>query len=216
MPLQLLISDLDGTIVETEDYHRRAYNLLFKELGLEVTWTKRDYVDRLKVMGGGKLKEVFSWLRRPASEFAEFKRATYEKKTQLYLELITKDLRSGELKARPGVKALFKEAEEANLSLAVGTACEKKAAFSVLHEVFGAKFSNNLLALCGGDDTPFKKPDPSIYLLVAQRCGVKPENCLVLEDTRHGMQAALAAGMKCVVAPSEYAMDHDSRKRPSE
>jgi beta-phosphoglucomutase-like phosphatase (HAD superfamily) len=50
-----------------------------------------------------------------------------------------------------------------------------------------------------------KKPDPAVYLLVAQRCGVKPEDCLVVEDTGHGLQAALAAGMSCIVTPSELA-----------
>ena len=53
MALKLIISDLDGTLVETEDYHRRAYNLLFQELGLDVFWSKQDYIDRLTVMGGG-------------------------------------------------------------------------------------------------------------------------------------------------------------------
>ena len=60
MSLKLIISDLDGTILETEDYHRRAYNELFNEIGLAVSWTRQDYMDRLKIMGGGKLKEVFS------------------------------------------------------------------------------------------------------------------------------------------------------------
>ena len=74
MPLRLIISDLDGTIVETEDYHRRAYNVLFKEIGLQVSWSKQDYIDRLKVMGGEKLREVFAWLKPPQEEYLNFKK----------------------------------------------------------------------------------------------------------------------------------------------
>ena len=73
MPLQLLISDLDGTIVETEDYHRQAYNKLFLELGLSVVWSKQDYVDRLKIMGGGKLKEIYSWMNAPSEGYTNLK-----------------------------------------------------------------------------------------------------------------------------------------------
>ena len=49
--MKLLISDLDGTIVETEDYHRLAYNALFSKLGIPRSWSKQDYIDRLQTMG---------------------------------------------------------------------------------------------------------------------------------------------------------------------
>ena len=79
MSLKLIISDLDGTILETEDYHRRAYNELFQEIGLAVTWSRQDYMDRLKIMGGGKLKEVFSWVDRPENEYGSFKEEMYQR-----------------------------------------------------------------------------------------------------------------------------------------
>ena len=209
MTLQLVISDLDGTIVETEDYHRRAYNGLFEELGFDTRWTKQDYVNRLNVMGGGKLKEVFSWINKPDSEYGKFKEETYLRKTQVYLQLITHDLRAGALGLRPGVQRLFAEIEKAGVPIAIGTACEKNAAYQVLDAAFHTSFTRKLEALCGGDDTPLKKPNPAIYLLVAEQCGVDPYNCVVLEDTHHGMMAALSAGMKCVASPSEYALSHD-------
>ena len=209
MSLKLIISDLDGTILETEDYHRRAYNELFKEIGLSVTWNRQDYMDRLKIMGGGKLKEVFSWLNRSEKEYSLFKQEMYQRKTRLYIDLITADLSLGNLTLRPGIERLFNEIHQENIPLAIGTACEKKAAFEVLESALGSSFLTSLKTLGGGDDTPHKKPDPAIYLLVAEQCGVDPKDCVVLEDTNHGMKAALNAGMKCVVAPSEYAMEHD-------
>ena len=95
--MKLLISDLDGTILETEDYHRLAYNALFRELGLSQNWSKQDYMDRLQTMGGNKFREVFSWLELPEEEYEETKTNLYHQKTKLYAELITADLKSGGL-----------------------------------------------------------------------------------------------------------------------
>jgi beta-phosphoglucomutase-like phosphatase (HAD superfamily) len=107
------------------------------------------------------------------------------------------------------VNRLFSEIEQAGVPMAIGTACEKNAAYQVLDAAFNPSFIRKLQTLCGGDDTPLKKPNPAIYLLVAEQCGVDPQHCVVLEDTHHGMKAALSAGMKCVTSPSEYAMNHD-------
>ena len=65
--------------------------------------SKQDYINRLNVMGGGKLREVFSWLNKQENQYEKFRYEVYEKKTQLYLDLITKDLRNGSLELRTGV-----------------------------------------------------------------------------------------------------------------
>ncbi len=212
MTFSLLISDLDGTILETEDYHRRAYNLLFEKLDLAVVWTKQDYINRLAVMGGEKIREVFSWMNLPESRYLQVKKELYEEKTGLYLELITNDLKSKTLTLRPGIQRLFNEVEEAGIPIAIGTACEKVAAREVLRAALGKRFTESLRVLCAGGDVSKKKPDPSIYLLVAERAGVPPSECVVIEDTSHGMEAALNAEMACLVTPSEYALNHDFSK----
>ena len=205
MALELVISDLDGTILETEDYHRRAYNVLFEELGLTRRWSREDYSARLSTMGGGKFLEIISWLDQSEEDQEEVSRKLYARKTDLYVDLIVKDLRSGDLSPRPGVERLFEEILESETLLAVGSACVKWAAEKVLEASLGTTLVESLATVCAGDDVAAKKPDPAIYLLVAERCGVKPADCLVVEDTGHGMQAALGAGMKCIVTPSELA-----------
>ena len=62
MPIDLVISDLDGTILETEDYHRRAYNALFREMNLAREWSEEDYKERLATMGGAKFDEILTCL----------------------------------------------------------------------------------------------------------------------------------------------------------
>ena len=207
--MKLLISDLDGTIVETEDYHRLAYNALFKELGLSQNWSKQDYMDRLQTMGGNKFREVFSWLGLPEEEYEETKNKLYHQKTKLYAELITADLKSGQLGLRPGIRRLFAEVQDAGVPIAIATACVGWAAEQVIEAGLGKEFLESLAVLCGGESTERKKPHPDIYLLVAEKTGINPSDCVVLEDTRHGMLAAKSAGMSCLVTPSEFAQDHD-------
>ena len=98
---------------------------------MEVSWSKQDYINRLNVMGGGKLREVFSWLNKEENQYEKFRYEAYEKKTQLYLDLITKDLRNGRLELRTGVARLFEEIQASCIPLQL-VACEKKAAFTVL------------------------------------------------------------------------------------
>jgi len=207
--MKLLISDLDGTILETEDYHRLAYNALFKELGLPKNWSKQDYMDRLQTMGGNKFREVFSWLGLPEQEYEETKAKLYHQKTKLYTELITADLKSGQLGLRLGIRRLFAEVRDAGVPIAIATACVGWAAEQVIEAGLGKEFLESLAVLCGGESTERKKPYPDIYLLVAHKTVVDPSACVVLEDTRHGMLAAKSAGMSCLVTASEFARDHD-------
>ena len=206
---QLFISDLDGTIIETEDYHRMAYNALFSELGLSKNWSKQEYIDRLQTMGGNKFREVFSWLDLPEEEYEEAKKRLYEQKTQLYVDLITTDLRTGKLTLRPGVRRFFDDLREAAIPIAIATACVGWAAERVVEAALGLEFLKSLTCLCGGESTRHHKPAPDIYLLVAERSGVYAHSCVVLEDTWHGMTAAKEAGMICITTPSEFAQEHD-------
>ena len=172
--MKLLISDLDGTIVETEDYHRLAYNALFKELGLSQNWSKQDYMDRLQTMGGNKFREVFSWLELPEEEYEETKTKLYHQKTKLYTELITADLKSGQLGLRPGIRRLFAEVQDAGVPIAIATACVGWAAEQVIEAGLGKEFLESLAVLCGGESTERKKPHPDIYLLVNRRLELIP------------------------------------------
>ncbi len=209
MKLALFISDLDGTIVETEDYHRLAYNALFDELQLKKSWSKQDYTNRLQTMGGNKFHEIFGWMNLPEARFSETKTKLYNRKTELYVELITKDLLDGRLDLRPGIKRFLNEVKDAGIPIAIATACVGWAAEKVVAAALGQSFLDALVCLCGGESTKRHKPAPDVYLLTAEKSGVPPRSCAVLEDTAHGMIAAKEAGMVCVTTPSEFALGHD-------
>ncbi len=208
MKLELFISDLDGTILETEDYHRLAYNALFEELDIKKSWSKQDYVARLQTMGGNKFREVFEWMKLPEDEYLETKTKLYQRKTELYVELITRDLENGTLGLRPGIPRFFNEIMAAGVPISIATACVGWAAEKVVEAALGKQFFQSLAGFCGGESTAKHKPAPDIYLLAAEKSSVPTLACAVLEDTAHGMSAAKDAGMVCVVTPSEFAKNH--------
>ena len=140
MKIELFISDLDGTIVETEDYHRQAYNVLFKELGIQKSWNKHDYMQRLQTLGGNKFHEIFKWMDLPQEEYEETKSKLYQRKTELYAKLITEDLATGTLSLRPGIERFFRELANAEVPIAIATACVGWAAKEVLIAALGDLF----------------------------------------------------------------------------
>ncbi|CAI7856748.1 unnamed protein product [Closterium sp. NIES-53] len=110
---------------------------------------------------------------------------------------------------RPGVVELMDEARQRGLLVAVCSAATKSSVIFTLTSLLGKERFERLDCFLAGDDVPKKKPDPTIYKIAAQRLGVPPSSCLVVEDSVIGLQAALGAGMPCVITytPSTKSQD---------
>jgi HAD superfamily hydrolase (TIGR01509 family) len=99
----------------------------------------------------------------------------------------------------PGVEDVLDDAEALGLRIAVASSSsvgwvERWLTKHAIRERFGA--------VCGRDHVAHVKPAPDLYLLAAERLGIPPAACLVLEDSPNGMRAARAAGMRCVAVPN--------------
>ena len=207
--LRAIITDIDGVVAETEDFHRLAYNALFAEQGLDVKWQAADYVARLDQVGGAKLAEIMDWLGTPQDECPATKELLYSRKSALFQEMVESALCAGTLVARPGICRLYSEAVASGLRLAAASTCVKPAALAILKGALGPELFGRLAAVAAGADVHRKKPAPDVYLLAAEMAGVDPRDCLAIEDTVHGVAAAVAAGLTCIATPSEYAIDGD-------
>jgi HAD superfamily hydrolase (TIGR01509 family) len=208
-----LIFDCDGVLADTErDGHRPAFNQTFEESGLDVRWSEEEYGEKLRI-GGGK--------ERMASLLTdEFVRANdlpsdpegqreliagwHRRKTELYKEMV----RAGKLPGRPGVARVVREALDAGWTLAVASTSAEESVRAVLEHVVGEEDAAHF-AVFAGDIVPAKKPDPAIYALALEELGVRPEDALVIEDSRNGLLAAVGAGLRCVVTVSGYTADED-------
>ena len=201
--LRAIILDLDGVVAETEDLHRQAYNLTFEEAGLPQRWTYSDYRARLIQSAGSKLREIPipSGLADPGS----FHSGLYTRKRQHYINLVHK----ASLPARPGILRLIDEALEAGVQVGVASTCDKEGALHILKGCLGEQRLNSLSTVRAGNDAQRRKPAPDIYWLALNDLGVPAASCIAIEDTRHGVESALGAGLWTLVTPSQYTMGDD-------
>lgn len=193
--------DCDGVIVESEELHRRAYNAVFAGAGLGAVWSVEFYDMLQNSIGGGKEKmrwyfDKHGW---PAGvDQVDFINTLQENKTKLYQHMMS----SGQVAPRDGVLDLMDACLDAGIKCAVCSAATKEAVEVTLDVLLGrarlARFDLVLAGAFEGEATR-KKPHPMVYNVAAQRLGLRKEDCVVIEDSQIGLQAAVAAGMRCVI-----------------
>jgi HAD superfamily hydrolase (TIGR01509 family) len=201
--IKALIFDQDGVIIDTErDGHRMAFNQTFKEFGYDFEWDVEKYHELLRVSGGKERMrhylhtEGFGVEVKPEEEDALIK-TLHRRKTAIFIDLIE----SGKLPLRPGVKRLMQEAMDTGLTLGICTTSNERAAHAVAFNILKDVRFDFVLA---GDVVSRKKPDPEIYNLALEKTGLEPEECVVIEDSRNGVLAATAAGMRVVATTNVY------------
>lgn len=208
-----LIFDCDGVLADTERYgHLPAFNQTFREFNLPVQWSEEEYGVKLKIAGG---KERMASLLTPefvkqanlpdAPEEQKVRLAQWHKrKTAIYKQMNL----DGALPGRPGVARVVREAVAAGWQLAVASTSAEESVRAVLDAVVGKELAAHFEVLAG-DIVPKKKPAPDIYLLTLERLQISPDQALIVEDSRNGLLAAVAAGLRCVVTLSSYTWEED-------
>ena len=206
--IQAVFFDIDGVIIDTErDGHRVSFNMTFKEFGFADEWSV-DYYHELLQVAGGKERMKHHWQTKgfskpvPEAELDELVRAMHKRKTAIFVDLIE----SLKLPLRPGVHRFMKEAMEAGLKIAVCTTSNEQAAQAVTEKALPDIKFEQVLA---GDVVSRKKPDPEIYNLALARTGLEPEEAFVVEDSKNGVTAAKAAGLRVLVTTNGYTEKED-------
>ena len=181
-----VIFDLDGVIVSTDDCHYEAWKRLADEEGI--------YFDKKinrRLRGVSRMDSLEIILERASGTYsAEEKAALADRKNRYYRELIQK-LTPADL--LPGVKSILEDLKTNGIKIAVGSSSKNA---PLILERIGLK--DYFDAVVDGNDLTKSKPDPQVFLLAAERLGVAPEYCVVVEDADAGVEAALAAGMQVV------------------
>lgn len=207
--MKALIFDCDGVLVDTErDGHRVAFNQAFAQFALGIEWDVELYGELLKIAGGKeRIKHYFEsagWPSTAGPDHDAFVLQMHEAKTAIFGEIIA----SGLLPLRPGVVRLVDEALAEDLRLGVCTTSNPRSVSGVL-DLMGPERKDRFEFVLAGDAVQRKKPDPEIYNLAKQRLELEPSECVVIEDSRNGLLAALGAGMPCFVTMSAYTQDED-------
>lgn len=207
MTLTTLIFDVDGTLADTEETHRQAFNYAFVEYGLGWDWTPTLYRDLLKVSGGReRIAHYIDTLTVRATERSRLHAlvpALHRAKTQLYTELIA----DGRCPLRPGVRRLLDEAETARIEVAIASTTTSANIDALLSRHLGEGGRYRFAAIACAEHVARKKPAPDIYRLVLSALGRSADECIAIEDSMNGLHAAKCAGVATVVTPSPWTLE---------
>ena len=183
--MKAIIFDLDGVLVSTDEMHYLAWKRLADEL--EITGFNRE--DNRRQRGVSRMASLEVVLEKSDKTYTEEEKAELaERKNGYYLELL-KDMDNSAVLT--GVTDALEVLKRKNLLLAVGSA--SKNAPLILEKTGLLPFLNQVS--CGLDTTK-SKPDPEVFLVAARKLQLDPAQCLVVEDSAAGIEAAKAGGMR--------------------
>jgi kojibiose phosphorylase len=191
-PAQAVIFDLDGVLTDTAELHYQSWQWLADELGLPF-----DRQTNEALRGLSRMESLTKVLGGRAAEFTdEQKQEIARRKNEDYLRRVSKMTPADLL---PGAGELLAALRKRGVRVAV--ASSSKNAGAVVDRL-GIRLLLDVLV--DGNDVDRSKPDPRVFLAAAERLGLPPARCVVVEDAASGVEAALAAGMRVVgIGPPE-------------
>ncbi|MET0279303.1 MAG: HAD-IA family hydrolase [Pseudorhodoplanes sp.] len=209
MALEALVFDVDGTIVDTEELHRRAFNQAFLEFELGWDWAPEVYARLLRISGGDdRIVHHIGGLPISDLEKLRLRRLVpglHREKTRIYGELVARNM----VKPRPGIARLIREARAAGLKIGLAATSASANVQPLIGASFTRETASAIDAVVSADLVSNRKPAPDIYLLLLSMLGVPPEHCVAFEDSANGVAAAQAAGMVTIATPSRWTQSQD-------
>lgn len=188
-----------GTLSDTSELQREAFNEAFRTHGLDWTWDRKAYRDMLR-SSGGKARIA---AQADAEGIDVDAGAIHDIKSALFQKMLD----DGRAEARPGVRDALKRARDEGRKLGFVTTTDRANVDRLLAALGIAPSTFDIVT--SRDDATNGKPAPDIYELAARRLAVAPRDCLVVEDNSDGVRAALAAGMACIAWPNANTKGHD-------
>lgn len=192
-----LIFDMDGVLIDSEPLHLIAYQELLGQFG--ITFSEEDnrpYIGRKDL----ELSQELIALHKLPIEALQL----VEKKEEILARLF-----QTQLALRPGVLRVLELAKKISLPVAVASSATLPTIQLVVQTLDIGRYFQTLTS---GDEVAHGKPEPDVFLLAAERIGVLPINCLVIEDSYNGIIAAKAAGMMCLAIPCQATRHQDHTK----
>lgn len=195
--LKGVIFDMDGVLVDSEEYICEAAMKMFAERGLIVK--PEDFIP---FVGAGENRYIGGVAEKYGFpvDIEEVKARTYK----IYGEIV-----HGKLQPLPGVHEFIGECRSRGLKLALASSADAIKITINLNEV-GLPLDTFDAAVCGLD-VEKKKPDPEIFLAAAKKLELSPSDCLVVEDAVNGVAAAKAAGARCLGLTTSFTAEDLSK-----
>jgi beta-phosphoglucomutase len=185
-----VLFDMDGVLADSEQYISKAAIMMFRELGLTV---KPE--DFKPFVGTGENRYIGGVAEKYGLkiDIEKVKSRTY----QIYTEII-----KGNIKPLPGSIDFVRSCLSRGFKIAVATSTDKIKMEANLWEIGIPSTIFN--ATVNGLEVEKRKPSPDIYILASRKIGLKPEECLVVEDAVSGIKAAKSAGCRCLALTTSF------------
>ena len=180
--LRGVIFDMDGVLIDSHPVHKRAWRKFFGSLGLTVSDEQLDFV-----LDGRKKEDILRHFLGNLPE-AQIKQYGHEKEMLFREEALSIDLVDGALE-------FLEELTEAGIEFALASCGSKSRVNYILRQL---KIHDRFAAIVTADDIQFGKPNPDIFRKAADRLSSSYSDLLVCEDAISGVQAAKAAGIRCL------------------
>lgn len=207
--MKALIFDVDGTLADTEDAHREAFNDAFAEAGFDWVWDRKLYKHLLSVTGGKQRIRFFLEENDPAflerTDIDELIANLHKSKTGFYVAR----LQNGQVPLRPGIEALINECREKGMTIAIATTTTPVNVEALLKANLGEESLGWFTCIGDGGVVPVLKPEPDVYNWVLDRLGLEAGETLALEDSRNGLVACQRAHVPCLVVTNDYTQGQD-------
>lgn len=179
-----IIFDLDGVICSTDHYHYLAWKALADKLGLYFDETINN-----RLRGVSRMESLQIVLERAETEYTQAEKEQFAfEKNELYKTLLVQ-MNTSDLSEE--VRTTLEALRSRGYKLAIGSS--SKNTKLILSRIGLADFFD---AIADGTDITYSKPHPEVFLLAAERFGLKPGECLVVEDARAGIEAAARGGFE--------------------
>ena len=207
--LQAVIFDVDGTLADTEEFHRQSFNEAFAEFELDWHWSREEYTELLAISGGRERIRAYAEQHlRPypgPAALRELALKIHTRKSAIYRDKLC----SGHIGLRNGVQRLLHEAHSRGVHCAIATSTSAYNVETLLQHAFNRPLREYFESVVTSDIVVDKKPSPAVYQYAMAELGLAPNQCVALEDTGSGNAAARAAGLKTVITTHQFTRHHD-------
>ena len=184
--MKAVIFDKDGVLVETFNLYFEAYLKTLSEIGIKIT--ENDIAKRYGMKGPEIIKQILEEKGKNMTD--ERIEQLANKKDKIYIETSEK-----KLKLLPGAKKLLTYLKKKKYKIGIASSASREIIDQMMKVTKIEKFID---ASVDGFEVKFSKPNPEIFLKCAKKLNVNPEDCVVIEDSVHGIKAAKGVGMKCI------------------
>jgi len=182
--MKAIIFDKDGVLIETFDSYLQAYTKVLSKIGIKIKGN--DIAKRYGIKGPEIIKQIAAENGKNITD--EQAKELANEKDKLYLKFSEK-----KLKLLPGVKKLLIYLKKKKYKIGIASSASRE---TIEQMIRVTKIKNYINACVDGFEVKSSKPDPEIFLKCAKKLNVNPKDCVVVEDSVHGIEAAKRAGMK--------------------